>query len=444
MNLILDFSLGILLTFFLNWYISKSPIFFNSPFSISSLQFAFILKILVSFILFFLYSYYYTNRSEADTFRYFDDSAILYNSLHNNPTDFFKMMSGIGIDNHYFDENYFSKMNNWYRSYENGLINDNRLVIRINALIRIFSFGSYHIHAVIFNFFAFIGAFELSRLFFKISKTKWKSYIAAFLIPSFVFWSSGVLKETLLIGLLGIWLNRAYLIWHNEISFKNSVLVLFGFFFLFVLKIYVLLAFSPVIIYWSINKIIRDWRFSLFLTFTAFAGILLITPLVFHQIDPLHILVQKQHDFINLAETFDAKSKIELFYMEESYLSFLNAAPIGFINSFFRPYPWDINSFLVLLPFLENLLLLVLLIFTCIYRNKLDKNQFEFILSSIIFIGGLYVVIGVSTPVIGAIVRYKIPGLPFVFICLLIILNQNKISKKINHLKFISWINSRL
>jgi hypothetical protein len=444
MNPFIDVLMGVILAFLLLWWMGTLNYFKLAGFSVISLRFAFSLKIIVGFLLFMIYSFHYTNRMEADTFRYFDDSAILYNAFYSHPQDFLKMLTGIGVENEYFNANYFSKMNNWYRSYENGLINDNRLVIRINSVIRFFSFGSYHFHSILLNFFAFIGAFELYKFFNKISGEKWKSYLAAFLIPSFVFWSSGILKETLLVGFFGICCNRVYLLWHNRFNVTNLLLLIACFFFLFILKVYVLLAFLPVMMWWTIKKYINNRYLNVSATIVFFIVLLWLLPKIFIQIDPLHILVQKQHDFINLAEAFQAQSKIVLPILEESYLSVLRAAPMGLLNTFLRPFPWDINSFLVIFPFLENLLLFFLIIGAVFYGKKLDIKQVDFILSSLLFITVLFIIIGISTPIIGALVRYKIPGLPFLFMIFLLIIDTKKIPPLIKNQKIFKWIHLQL
>ncbi|MGZ4034336.1 MAG: hypothetical protein ACXVP4_05690, partial [Bacteroidia bacterium] len=56
----------------------------------------FILKIVFGLILWAIYTFYYTNRSTADIYKYFDDSKIVFDTLKTNPTHFFKMLFGIG------------------------------------------------------------------------------------------------------------------------------------------------------------------------------------------------------------------------------------------------------------------------------------------------------------------------------------------------------------
>jgi hypothetical protein len=189
--------------FFLLILIDKIPFFKNSGFQRYSLWLAFLIKVGCGLMVYIIYAFYYGNRIESDTFKYFDDSYYMYEALYNKPVDFFKMIFGIQCEGEYFDLNYYNKMNNWYRVYENSLYNDNRLIIRVNAVLRIFSFGNYHVHSIILNFIAFTGSIGLTRFFLHFIKSKWKVYIAVFLVPSVIFWSSGILKESLLLFAMG-------------------------------------------------------------------------------------------------------------------------------------------------------------------------------------------------------------------------------------------------
>ena len=64
----------------------------------------FVLKILAGTALWAVYTYIYTDRLTADIFKYFDDSAVLYAALWDQPGDFFRMLFGIANDTDYFTE----------------------------------------------------------------------------------------------------------------------------------------------------------------------------------------------------------------------------------------------------------------------------------------------------------------------------------------------------
>src|SRR3972149_39043 len=73
---------------------------FFSVDSLSKSFFVFILKIASGLGLWWIYTYYYTDRSTADIYKYFDDSKIIFGSLKNSVTDFFNLILGTGDDAH--------------------------------------------------------------------------------------------------------------------------------------------------------------------------------------------------------------------------------------------------------------------------------------------------------------------------------------------------------
>ena len=165
------------------------------------------IKIIAGLGITFLYTNYYTGRSEADIFKYFDDSKVMHDALKENPKDYFQMLLGIHNDNSYFDNEYYKKMNNWYREYETVTYNDTHTIIRVNAFLRIFSFGFFQIHNLLLLFLSFIGLVALYKAFYNYFKNKaYLLFAAIFLIPSVLFWSSGALKESILIFAMGIFI----------------------------------------------------------------------------------------------------------------------------------------------------------------------------------------------------------------------------------------------
>ena len=68
----------------------------------------------------------------------------------------------------------------------------------------------------------------------------------------------------------------------------------------------------------------------------------------------------------------------------------------------------------------------------------------QFLVFASIFILTLYTIIGLSTPVIGALVRYKIPALPFLFFSFFYLINLKVMPLRISQDKRISWIQKHL
>lgn len=426
------------------WLIARLRYFKNSSFSVYSLQFALLLKVVSGISIFLLYTYYYPIRMDADTFKYFDDSRYMYEALWSKPFDFIRMLFGIDCDSEYFKVNYFDKMNNWYRSYDNGLLNDNRLVIRINAVFRIVSFGNYHVHSLFLNFLSFLGSYALARLFLIYSKSKWKTYLAVFLIPSVVFWSSGILKEAILLFALGLFGWNFYKIMFEQWRWKRMPILIFLLAILLVMKLYVFVAFVPAVLAWWLSKYTKKTILvHLLMVFVGVSFGYFITWL-FPDYNFLKIIADKQRDFINLSKAFSVNSAIEMNYLQPTFWSFIRATPEALINTFTRPWPTEIKGALFIPPLVENIFIIAILILSFFYGRKVGEKEWKFVIFCLTFSVILFLIIGLTTPILGAIVRYKIPAIPFLVIASLIFLDPRKLPAVITNNKILKWGNSHL
>jgi len=123
------------------WAIQKSRFFESPGIGRKWLVALFLAKIAGGFALFFIYSYYYTPRSACDIFNYFDDGLIIHNVLFQNPTDYLKIMTGIGASSPDL-MTYYDTCNFWLKKFDYGLPNDNHIVIRANALMCLLSMAT--------------------------------------------------------------------------------------------------------------------------------------------------------------------------------------------------------------------------------------------------------------------------------------------------------------
>ena len=428
---LVDFILPVFVLLGLFWSISKLDFFKNGPFSTRSLQLAFFLRIAMGFGLFLIYSYHYPSRQDADTFKYFDDSQYMYDAFWTNPGDYFKMLFGIHCNTEYFNTEYFNNMSNWVRSYDNGLFNDNRLMIRVNAFLRIFSFGNYHVHSIILAFLAFMGSFSLSKLFFEVSRSKVLTYIAVFLVPSLVFWSSGILKEAVLLAALGFFAYHFYQLFDSNRTWKNYVMLFLMSCVLIVLKLYVFMAFFPAIIIWLV---VSKWRRSLWvylLMYILFIAIATLIGEINPRYDFVNLIVDKQKQFIRLADFYPVNSRFDLEVLTYEFWSLLLSSPEAIFNVFTKPWPNELNSILYIPSFIENAVILLLLVTTFVYRKALKVKEWDFVIFCLSFCIILYTVIGLTTPITGAIVRYKIPAIPFLMMAVFMLIDFDKIPIRI-------------
>jgi hypothetical protein len=433
-----EYLLVLTYTFFFIFIIKKTPFFISSGISFRTLGGLFILKIISGIVLSLIYTYYYADRSTADVFKYFDDSKIMYDALFNKPVDFFKMLTGYQNDSPYFDH-YYKAMNNWYRVYESNLYNESHTIIRINAVMRIFSFGFYNVHTVFMCFLSFTG---LTALFKTASKyipgKEMELVFGIFLLPSVLFWGSGVLKEGLLFFGLGMLIYYFFKML-KQFSLLSLLWVLISLVLIYYTKLYVLAIAVPVLLGHLIT--VKSGNRYAFIKFAFVLSIFILTGIsikyIFPGFDLLDILATKQHDFIGLAKFMNSGSLIDIPLLNPDLSSFIINAPQAFFTTFFRPFIFEADSIFVLMAALENLIILLITIIAVVFAKKsvFSESIFWACFFSVVL---MFTLTGLITPVLGAIVRYKIPALPFLMIMLILIIDKDKMIKKIPFLKFLN------
>ncbi|MDP4266892.1 MAG: hypothetical protein Q8880_05615 [Bacteroidota bacterium] len=382
------------------------------------------MKIIAGVFLSLIYTYYYKERYYADTFKYFDDSKVMYDAFYTNPMDFLKMFTGFHNDTPHF-KIYYNQMNHWLREYESDLYNDSHTIIRLNALLRFISGGYYYVHVIFMCFMSLIGLTAIYRAFqnhFNSKRTL--LFVSIFLIPSVVFWTSGVLKEGLLIFGLGLLIYN-YFNCLNKVRIVNLLMIIFSFIILLFTKAYIVASLVPCLIAYTIvnktgNKYIKT-KYMLVLLFFSIAGISL--KYIMPKYDIVFLLYLKQSDFFGLASSVNSGSLISLRHMDNNLISLLLTIPQGLFNVIFHPFIWESKSFLIFFASIENLIIICIVCW-CIYKLKIEEENKNMILFFCSFIFFNLVLIGITTPVTGAIVRYKVPILPFIMLLSFLLLNM--------------------
>lgn len=392
------------------------------------LPFFLVIHVLCGIGLSAIYTYYYPNRNLADTFKYFDDSKHLFALFYNDSTIFWKVFLGIEeMGEDVVKELSFT--NNWFPCSRRTFFNDNRTVIRINTLLRFVSFGNYYVHLLFFIMMGFVGKIFIYQTL--------KKYIPAshyilwlfsvFLIPSVVFWTSGVLKEGplfLLLGLIVYYLDKVYC---NPKKTHNYLILIFLAYLMVFIKFYVVLFMIPAIL-WVIQLHtiqINTWKL---LIFNAIFYILIIQ--IWHWIHPrwslLTILHAKKIDFEGLAHLEAANSYINTFALHKNIGSFVINIPQGLFHSLFQPLFWNCNTIFMWIAFLENTILLIFVLFLFFNSSKISRSHQG--LFALFYALCFLVITGMITPIAGSLVRYKIPALSFLLFYFIQKFDFNKIS----------------
>jgi hypothetical protein len=390
----------------------------------------FLFKLLCGFVLVYVYTRHYPSRETADMYKFFDDSKVLHDALADNPLHFLKMLTGLYGEPGELQP-YFEAMRWWDTPLYPDSYNESRILIRFNAFVRLFSFGWFSIHVLFMTFLSFTGCVALYRLFVKREpELVAGSFIAAFLLPSVLFWTSGVLKEGIVMSAMGLLLYLLLTPWRT-LNPGRILLLLGATALLAATKAYVLLCLAPGLLAFYLSRN-RAHRLYYFLGVNA---LLLLTALNLYRISPsldvVHILCYKRGEYIYLAERTFTGSLITRNYLDFHWYSILAESPVALFNALFRPHLLELKSVMYLPPALENLfLLLVCALAIAFPRRPLQQGLFYLFLNYALL---LLLLTGLTTPVLGSLVRYKTATLPLLFFAVFQLVNEKKIREFLRH-----------
>lgn len=383
-------------------------------------QLLFLVKILAAIGLYLIYTYYYPDRPYADIFRYYDDSAVISASFSQHPLHYFKMLTGIDAGNPALSV-YYDSMRNWYNT--DLALNDSRTMIRICAFLRIFTFGTYFPIAVILCFLAMAGMTGLYRSFDRIlpGRETWL-LIGVYLLPSTLLWTSGVIKEAVLVFASGLFFYQFVLLYdEKKWTLKRLIFILSLAFCLFFIKSYFMFLLLPGIVSFLVftgKKFAARKTVLLHIAYYVMV-LFVLPPLITGQSLP-ELLAAKQEEFVKVGVLEHAKSMIPIPKLDNHYSTLFLHAGSALWRTLTRPNLFDAHNPFAILAAIENLFLNFFLLI-CLFgiSSGIRQRWKSLHWSALFLVMALGVLIGLITPILGALVRYKVPILPFlIFIAL--------------------------
>lgn len=328
---------------------------------------------------------------------------------------------------------------------------NNYMVLRIQAVVSFFTFGRFLASQLVFSLLALTGAWRLFLFFHEqFPGLKKQLAIAILFLPTFVFWSSGILKDSICVGALG-WLTFSlyHLFYAKRKLITNLAIVFFSAFLLYSLKVYILVSYLPAISLYLIllnvnliqNKIVKGFLVVLFII-VSIMSFIKITDTMKNSLGDIaaggveNRIIKLQDSYKWQSGRDDAGSYFSLgVEFDGSVNSLMRMAPAAINATLFRPYIWESKKFSTLLSSLESLMLMLFTLsalFRCGVRQFfLTIIQKPAVLYCIIFSLSFALFVGATTLNFGSLVRYKIPCMPFYVIAIFLILHYNgKLKKK--------------
>ena len=193
----------------------------------------FVLKGIAGIIGFYIYTYYYP---QSDSYLYLEGSKNIFDQFMGNANS--------------------TAVMGWDSSFDDAFYNNSRIIIYINFFIQFISFNNPFVHILFFCFFSFVGLTALYNSFYNYFPTKKNILVLGiYIVPSVLFWTSGIYKEAIAIMCVGLIIYVSDFGLAKLYSIKSLVLLTLLIVLLFFLKIYVLACLLPLLlIHFCISK----------------------------------------------------------------------------------------------------------------------------------------------------------------------------------------------
>jgi hypothetical protein len=388
------------------YLLTAIPFFKNSglkPWQIVSL---FCLKVLagVAYALFYTLPKY---AEGSDTWRFYRLSLKEKQWLLQDPIAFVKDLFVYGYDR---SGGLFAGENSYWNDLKSNV------PVKLLAVMNVLSGDRYYTNIIFFNLLFFIGLVALFKFFNHLFPDRKLLIVAGiFLLPSTLFWCSGIHKDGLLLSALGLityFFNKGIL---SKFKFSYLLIIVVCLVLIFSLRNYLALALIPALLCWWLSIKYSLSKKGVFVIAYSLGLLLFFTLKYVHpSLNFPQYIVEKQSEFSKL----DGASTVAVGNLEPTLFSFIKFLPSAIDMAFLRPHITEAISFSHIPAVIENMLLLVIVLITIIFFRQHAKLS-PGTLFCLFFSLSILLLSGYTITLSGAIVRYRSIALPFLITPLL-------------------------
>jgi len=389
-----------------------------------------------------IYDLYYGRG--GDTFYYFWNASRLGNVLFRDAGDFFKLFFGLVNKSNVYN------LNPGIGYCAIRYLPDTAVFAthRFLSVFTILGLKNYYLTIICLNAVLFILNWKVF-LFFKELMPQRINMVAIgiLFIPSVLFWSSGLTKDAFTFTFSTLFITYFYRIFFKRrLGFFLIIKLLFCSYIIVELKPYILYALIVSGFVWLgfsyihrvKSRVLRVFIFPILMFIFGFVGMLALTSTMsmvggaYQDVDSM--LKKASVAQQDLKQEYYKGVSFDIGDYKPTLQGSLSVAPSAIIAGLYRPFLWEAKSIVMVMSGFENLILILLTIFAFFKAGpRFVINQifnepfigFCFMFSLLIAFG-----IGISTSNFGALVRFKIPLIPFFFMGWLIIYSNYKIEKR--------------
>ncbi|HXH18032.1 MAG TPA: hypothetical protein VNJ07_03025 [Chitinophagales bacterium] len=397
-------------------------------------------KLMGAFIAGVIYYYYYR---DGDTIYYFDRVKLTYMVYESDFVKFWRLM---------FVNAKSPPPDLYYNLLTvRGFDTSQYMVVRIASILAIPVFRIYTGIALLFAALSFTGVWAMFVTFCKINPKLVKEFaISCLFIPSVFFWGSGLFKDTIAIGFVGWFAYAVHMLFiQREKIFRNSIILIISFYVLYVIKTYIIMAFVPAIVIWVFfkyrdnikNDFIRTTVTPILIVVSLAGAFFVLTQISgeggYWSIDQMSARAKDMQwwhlEVKNIYGSQGGGSYYSLGSGDFTLGNLIRTFPLAVNVALFRPYLWEAHNPVMFISAIESLFFFIFTL-RIIFKVGLPMSFRIAVANPEVFFALLFSIIfafavGFTSFNFGALVRYKIPAIPFYVMALYLIRHHANILK---------------
>lgn len=416
----MDYLLFILYLLLFSWLISRLNFFRNSGIATNTLIILFLIRIIAGFFNSYISLYHYAT---SDVVEFQKEGIEEYKLLLQRPLEYLTNI----FHNSYVSYTGFLETTD---SFWNDLRTN--IIAKILSLFDVFSHGNFFTNTLFFNFLMLFGAIYFYRLFIAIFPSHQIIIIVCiFLLPSVIYFTSGIHRDGFIyLSLSIVMYNVYYMMETKTFPWKKLLSTTLFLCLILLLRNFVFITLVPALLGWILSLRFRRYSLVLFITLYILLALLFFTS---GSLSPgLNLpanVSSKQIAFIEISKL--GASAININPLYPNFRSFLNNAPQALNHSFMRPYLTEKFTLLYFPVAIEIFIYEILFLLFIIFKKGEKMNPFIYF--CFFFSVSMFLLIGYTIPIIGAIARYRSIYFPFLIIPIICLTDWKKI-KNIIHI----------
>lgn len=404
------------------------------------MRWAFLYKLAAGLAFAALYDFYY--KRIADTFYYFYNASYLGDMLFTNPKAFFMMMLDLVTPD---NVNALGELS-YYPRFRDPLVYATH---RFLAPFTLLGADNYYTTTLVINIFLFFPNWSVfSYLDRRFPRMRRGAAAAVLFLPSAVFWSSGIIKDTFTFTFSILLVKHlCEILIDRRLRPRHLAYVPLEVYVLISLKPYILFAIVGALFGWLAVRWVTRARNALTKALVLVAGVGVFggggvwvmsramesAGGAYADLDTM--MNKAALSAYDLKQEYYQGNSFDIGDYDPTLAGMARVAPAATLAGLLRPFLWEARSATMLLSGLENMALLALALYVLLRMGPRRATRMSLrtpiLAISLLYAAVLALGVGISTSNFGALVRFRIPMLPFMAFALLYLAQAQRLARRI-------------